>query len=203
MKDRTEHAVQTLSLTKTFIKGKTKNCAVKDVNLKVEKGTIASILGPTGCGKSVLLKIIGGIIPPTSGEIHLNGVPYKDGIPKEELHRVGFVFQKDNLLAWRTVEKNLLLPLEIMKLKSEDMNERVLQMLDLVGLREYNKALPHELSGGMKQRVALVRALMHNPDIVLMDQPFGALDEITRRMLTYEFINIWKKNTKDVSYCDK
>ena len=190
-------AIVTRNLSKSFPKGKGKALeAVSDINLSVPQGQIVSIMGPSGCGKSVLMKMLGGIIKPTSGEIVLEDTVYPHGIPKEALRKIGFVFQKDNLQPWRTVEKNLLLPVEVMRLKGPEWQRRVGEMLELVGLTDYRGALPQELSGGMKQRVALVRALMHNPDIVLMDQPFGALDAITRRMLTYEFINIWKKTGK-------
>lgn len=190
-------AIVVKELSKVFPKGKGQSAlAVSNVNLNVEKGQIVSIMGPSGCGKSVLMKMLGGIIQPSSGQIVLEGTTYEHGIPKEALRKIGFVFQKDNLQPWRTVEKNLLLPVEVMRLKGPEWKERVGEMLELVGLSDYRAALPQELSGGMRQRVALVRALMHNPDIVMMDQPFGALDAITRRMLTYEFINIWKKTGK-------
>lgn len=196
MNEEGRYAIETVNLSKCFeVKGI--RCeAIHDINISVEKGSIVSIMGPTGCGKSVLMKMLGGIVAPTSGQIKLDGTLYEKGVPKEALRKVGFVFQKDNLQAWRTVEKNLLLPTEVMRLSGLDKHRRVDDMLDLVGLAAYRKALPHELSGGMRQRVALVRALMHDPDIVLMDQPFGALDAITRRMLTYEFIRIWQKTQK-------
>lgn len=194
---QTINAIEVKDLCKAFPKGKGQAAqAVQRVNLSVETGQIVSIMGPSGCGKSVLMKMLGGILPPTGGQIILEGVAYPQGIPKSALKKIGFVFQKDNLQPWRTVEKNLLLPVEVMRLKGPQWQARVGEMLELVGLTDYRGALPQELSGGMKQRVALVRALMHNPDIVMMDQPFGALDAITRRMLTYEFINIWKKTKK-------
>lgn len=191
------HAIVVKNLSKAFPKGKGKSVeVVTGINLSVEKGKIVSIMGPSGCGKSVLMKMLGGVIVPSSGQIVLEGNEYNHGVPKEALKKIGFVFQKDNLQPWRTVEKNLLLPIEVMRLKGPEWQLRVGEMLELVGLSNYRSALPQELSGGMRQRVALVRALMHNPDIVMMDQPFGALDAITRRMLTYEFINIWKKTGK-------
>ena len=194
---QTKNAIEVFGLVKSFPKGRDQQTvAVKNINITVPQGQITSIMGPSGCGKSVLMKMLGGIILPTDGRIVLEGREYLHGIPKNELRRIGFVFQKDNLQPWRTVEKNLMLPIEVMRLKGEEWKNRVGEMLELVGLNDYRHALPQELSGGMKQRVALVRALMHNPDIVLMDQPFGALDAITRRMLTYEFINIWKKTGK-------
>lgn len=190
-------AIEVKNLCKSFQKGRSfQSLAINRINMTVEAGQIVSIMGPSGCGKSVLMKMLGGILVPTEGEIILEGTPYTHGIPKAAQKKIGFVFQKDNLQPWRTVEKNLLLPIEVMRLKGPQWSRRVDEMLELVGLLDYRGALPQELSGGMRQRVALVRALMHNPDIVMMDQPFGALDAITRRMLTYEFINIRKKTRK-------
>lgn len=192
----TENAIEVRGLTKTFRGKKTCNEVVQDMKLDVPEGRIVSLMGPSGCGKSVFMKMLGGIMQPTSGSIRMGDETYEHGIPKEALHKVGFVFQTDNLQHWRTVEKNLMLPIEIMRLKGDKWQQRVSEMLELVGLSDYRDALPQELSGGMKQRVSLVRAMMHDPEIVLMDQPFGALDAITRRMLTFEFINIWKKTGK-------
>lgn len=191
-----KNAIEVRGLTKSYITKRSCTNVVRDMNIDVEQGRIVSIMGPSGCGKSVFMKMLGGIIFPTSGTITIGENRYENGIPKDAVGQIGFVFQKDNLQHWRTVEKNLLLPIEVMRLKGPEWQNRVTEMLELVGLLEYRNALPQELSGGMKQRVSLVRALMHNPDIVLMDQPFGALDAITRRMLTYEFINIWKKTKK-------
>lgn len=191
------NSVKTIKLAKHFINKKDDSIHVlKDISIDIERGSFVSIMGPSGCGKSVLLKILGGILQPTSGTIILGDDCYDNGIPGSALKKIGFVFQKDNLQPWRSVEKNLMLPIEVFKLKHSMHPGRVDELLGTVGLLNYKKALPHELSGGMRQRVSLARALMHDPDIVLLDQPFGALDAITRKMLAYEFLAIWKKTKK-------
>ena len=154
------------------------------------------ILGPSGCGKSTLLKIIGGIEKPTLGSIVMDEEVFEDGIPKSHLKDFGFVFQQHNLLEWRTVQKNLRLNLEIFRLKGSVWEKRVEEMLEIVGLQDYANIYPHELSGGMKQRTGIARALVHDPKVFIMDQPFGALDAIRRNMLSYEMLDIWKKTQK-------
>ena len=168
----------------------------KDISLDVFDKEFICILGPTSSGKSTLLKMMGGIEKPTLGVITLKGNVYENGIPPQELVKFGFIFQQDNLLAWRTVQKNLTLPLEVFKKIGKETQARVDEMLELVGLSDYKRAFPHELSGGMRQRVSLARAMMHNPDILLMDQPLGALDAITRRMLAFELLAISRKTRK-------
>jgi NitT/TauT family transport system ATP-binding protein len=163
----------------------------------VEKEFVC-ILGPSGCGKSTFLKILGGILPASAGEIILAGENLGKEIPRQHLKDFGFIFQNDNLLPWRTAEKNLSFTLEMMKIKKEDNKQRILEMMKIVGLQDYMNVFPHELSGGMKQRVGIARALVHNPDVLLMDQPLGALDAITRRMLSFELLNIWKKTQKTI-----
>jgi len=190
------NTIETIGLSKNFSTKSSNVSAVFDVNLQAPEGAVTAIMGPSGCGKSVLMKMLGGILSPTSGVIKLEGTEYRHGIPRSALRKTGFVFQKDNLQDWRNVERNLLLPLEVFKLKGPEWKGRVDKLLTMVGLENYKKALPYELSGGMKQRVSLVRALMHDPDIVLMDQPFGALDAITRKMLAFEFLNIWRQTRK-------
>lgn len=172
-------------------------CVLEDIGFEVEKNQFVSILGPSGCGKSVLLHLLCGIEQPTAGTITYNGQAFKQGVPPKYRRHIGYVFQDSNLLAWRTVEQNLLYPLEILKMtKTVDTKQRVREMLELVGLSKFGGSYPHELSGGMKQRVAFVRALMHDPDIMLLDQPFGALDAITRKMLNYSLLNLWRKTQK-------
>jgi NitT/TauT family transport system ATP-binding protein len=168
----------------------------KDIDLDVYDKEFICILGPTSSGKSTLLKMMGGIEKPTIGTITLKGHIYEDGIPPHELARFGFIFQQDNLLAWRTVQKNLTLPLEVFKKIDNRTQARVDEMLELVGLLDYKRAFPHELSGGMRQRVSVARAMIHDPDILLMDQPLGALDAITRKMLAYELLGISRKTQK-------
>lgn len=188
------------------IKGLSKSYGVKNkqiqvienINMDIADKEFVCILGPSGCGKSTFLKLVGGIQPPTIGEITLGGSVYNTGIPSNVLDKFGFVFQNSNLLPWRTAEQNLKLILEVHRLKGKEWTNRVTEMLEIVGLEDYTNVFPHELSGGMKQRVGIARALVHNPEILLMDQPFGALDAITRKMLSFEMLNIWKKTRKTI-----
>jgi NitT/TauT family transport system ATP-binding protein len=171
---------------------------LKEIDIEVGEREFICVLGPTGSGKSTLLKVMGGIEEQTGGTIALRGKVYESGIPPDKRNNFGFVFQHDNLLPWRTVEKNLRLPMELFRGKDGAAAERIHEMLTLVGLQDYKRVYPHELSGGMRQRVSLARAMMHDPDILLMDQPLGALDAITRKMLAYEFLNIFKKTRKSM-----
>lgn len=171
--------------------------AVQDISLSLHPEEFICVLGPTCSGKSTLLKMLGGVEKPTLGSILLRGVEFDDGVPASELRRFGYVFQQDNLLPWRMVDKNLSLPLEVFRLKSDN-PRRIADMLRLVGLQDYAKVYPHELSGGMRQRVSLARAMVHDPDILLMDQPLGALDAITRKMLAHELLRISRAAKKAV-----
>lgn len=181
---------------KVYTRGSSEQVILSNLNFGIVEKEFVCIMGPSGCGKSTLLKIMGGIEQPTVGEITLKDSTYSNGIPKNVLKDFGYVFQNHNLLEWRTVEKNLQLPLEIFKLRGESWKKRIDEMLELVGLLEYKRVYPHELSGGMKQRVGIARALVHDPEVLLMDQPFGALDAITRHMLAVETLSIWKKTHK-------
>ena len=171
---------------------------IDGISMDIAEKEMVVILGPTGCGKSTFMKILGGIQSATEGSVELDGVDYGCEVPRAQLRRFGFVFQGDNLLQWRTAEGNLKFNLETMHLKGPEWSKRVDDMLEIVGLSQYRKVYPHELSGGMKQRVGIARALVHNPEILLMDQPFGALDAITRRMLTFELLNIWQETQKTI-----
>lgn len=173
-----------------------KSLVVKDVSIDISEKEMVCILGPSGCGKSTFMKILGGIQDASEGHILLDGTDYGVSLPRSILHKFGFVFQGDNLLQWRTAEGNLKFMLETMRLKGDKWNRRVDEMLEIVGLSQYRKVYPHELSGGMKQRVGIARALVHDPEVLLLDQPFGALDAITRRMLTLEMLHIWKQTQK-------
>jgi len=187
-------------LTKIYqLKRKEKN-AVENVSFDVREKELVCIMGPSGCGKSTLLKMLGGIVKPSSGTITLKGKTYESGIPKEALNNIGFVFQNDNLLPWRNVDKNLRLSLEISKTKGNKWDSRIDELLDMVGLMDYKQAYPHELSGGMRQRIGVIRALVLNPDILLMDQPFGALDAITRKILAFDFLSLWEKTQKTIIF---
>ena len=166
--------------------------AIESLSLTVRRGEFVSLLGPSGCGKSTLLKAIARLVKPTGGRIVR---PYAD-------LRTGFMFQKPLLLPWRTTLDNVLLPVEIQRGGSAvDPAERrnALRMLDLVRLGDFAQAYPHQLSGGMQQRAALARALMCDPDVLLLDEPFGALDELTRDVLNEELIRIWQSKETRLS----
>jgi NitT/TauT family transport system ATP-binding protein len=171
---------------------------IRDISMSIHEKEFIVILGDSGCGKSTFLKILGGIHPATSGNITLDGKDYGSEIPRKEIKKFGFVFQSDNLLQWRTAGGNLRFILEMMNLKGEKWNRRIDEMLELVGLLDYKDVYPHELSGGMRQRVGIARALVCDPEILILDQPLGALDTITRKMLAFEVLNIWKKTQKTV-----
>lgn len=181
------------NLTKAFAVKDQKDeieVVVENISFSVEDRELITVMGPSGCGKSVLLKMIGGITGISGGTIAIGEKTFTDRISSEYKKKTGFVFQNDNLLPWRTVRKNLILPMETMGLKSDKTNARVQEMLKLVGLEAYADIFPHELSGGMRQRVGVARALMSNPDVLLLDQPFGALDAITRKMMGYELLHL-------------
>ena len=149
--------------------------ALDDASFEFEQGELISFLGPSGCGKTTLLRIIAGLISKTSGTVVIDGRDVD-----EPLGNYGFVFQSPSLMHWRTVLDNVLFPMEILKRRDAAARRRATELLDLVGLSSFLKARPHQLSGGMQQRVALCRALIHQPALLLMDEPFGALDELTR-----------------------
>lgn len=164
--------------------------ALQNTNLKINEGEFVSIVGPSGCGKSTLLKIIAGLSPITSGEVMVMGKP-----PTKGLKFTSFVFQEANLLPWHTVIANVALPLELAGISRKQRLKKAKGVLELVGLSNYLKAYPKELSGGMSMRVSIARALITEPRLLLMDEPFGALDEITRQKLNLELLRI-KKTTK-------
>ena len=188
--------LSTKKVSKSFFNKKDEFKVLQDIDIDIGEKEFVCILGPSGCGKTTLLEIMGGIQAPTSGSITVDGKVCDKNFPNEIKRRIGFVYQNENLLPWRTVDKNLRLPLELFKMVDEETPKRIEKVLDLVGLVEYGSVLPGELSGGMKQRVTIARALIYDPDIILMDQPFGALDAITRKMLSYDFLNIWKETQK-------
>ncbi len=162
--------------------------ALKEINFNVEKGEFISIVGPSGCGKSTLLSIIAGLLKPTSGEILVNGEKV-EGISDH----IGYMLQKDNLLEWRTIYKNVILGLEIRNKLTQENIERVMQLLKTYELYEFKDKYPSQLSGGMRQRVALIRTLAINPDILLLDEAFSALDYQTRLTVTNDVYRILKK----------
>ena len=158
--------------------------ALADVSLSIPAGSFTVLVGPSGVGKSTLLRILGGLLQPTRGRVLLKGRP-----PHQTPEPIGIVFQQENLMPWRTAYENVNLPLEI---TGEEAPGRVADLLQLVGLQGFEQSYPTQLSGGMAQRVALARALVHEPDLLLMDEPFGALDALTRERMGQELLRIWR-----------
>ncbi len=148
-------------------------------------------MGPSGCGKTTLLRLLSGLLPPDQGQVRLHGQPLPG--PSRE---IGLVFQKANLMPWRTVLDNVLLPLQVQRMLPAEAEQRAVHALELVGLMEFAHSYPRELSGGMAQRVAIARALAHEPQILLLDEPFGALDALTRERLNQELLRVWDASRK-------
>lgn len=173
-------------LNKTFATPAGSVVALNDIHLRVRKGEFVTIIGPSGCGKSTLLKIVAGIDNTYEGSVNLNGKPI-DGPSIEK----GFIFQEPRLFPWLTVEKNIAANLS---LKDPEIRRRVDELIELVRLKGFEQSYPRELSGGMAQRVAIARALLRNPDVLLLDEPFGALDAFTRAHMQEVLLDIWQKN---------
>jgi NitT/TauT family transport system ATP-binding protein len=182
-------AIDIRGVSKTYPGG---TVAVSDVNLAVRSGEFVSIIGPSGCGKSTLLRIIGGLLP-FDGVVELNGVPVLG--PSAD---VSIVFQKSNLLPWQTTEANLRLGAEIRRQPDAIKPDRLAAMVDTLGLKGFEKSYPHELSGGMQQRVSLGQALIQRPKVLLLDEPFGALDALTRDRLNIELLRLWEEHRQTV-----
>ncbi|GAA2105513.1 ABC transporter ATP-binding protein [Actinomadura alba] len=171
---------------------------IDGLTVHVENGALLSILGPSGCGKSTLLNIINGLDDVTSGRIVINGTEI--GVKSRSAVKIGVIFQEPRLLNWRTVRDNVRLPLDEMKIPRAEANERVDRYLDLVGLAEFGDYYPLRLSGGMRQRVSLARGLAIEPDLLLADEPFSALDEITARKLRLELVRIWQATGRTIVF---
>jgi len=169
--------------------------ALRGVSFDVDDGEFVTIVGPSGCGKSTLLKILAGILPKTGGTVILDGKPV-DGPRKD----IGVVFQAPVLLPWRTVFDNVLVPVEIQRLERRNYEARATELLTLTGLTGFEKKYPFELSGGMQQRVGISRALVCDPAILLMDEPFGALDAMTREYMNMELLRIWRESAKTILF---
>jgi NitT/TauT family transport system ATP-binding protein len=169
--------------------------ALGKIDFAVKEGEFVSLVGPSGCGKSTLLKIIAGLLAESTGEVLLGGAR----VNKPQAN-IGIVFQSPVLMEWRTVLKNILIQGEIRRLDLGEMEKKTRALLQLVGLRGFENHRPYELSGGMQQRVAICRALVHDPPLLLMDEPFGALDNLTREQLTLDFQHIWLETKKTVFF---
>jgi NitT/TauT family transport system ATP-binding protein len=183
------------SVRKQF--GKDGVVALEDVGLEIQPGEFISLIGPSGCGKSTLLRVVGDLIQPTSGTVEVNGKPARQARIDRDY---GIVFQDAVLFEWRTVAKNIGLPLELAGWSRGRRRERVQAMLELVELTGFESHHPWQLSGGMQQRVSIARALSFDPDLLLMDEPFGALDEMTRERLNLELLRIWEASRSTVIF---
>ena len=171
--------------------------ALSNVSLKIEKGEFISLVGPSGCGKTTLLRSVADLQPITSGHISVRGETPRD---VREKKKFGVVFQSPVLYDWRTVRRNVCMPMEIMGVPKVQRTKKVTEMLELVGLMNFGKKYPHELSGGMQQRVNIARALAIEPEILLMDEPFSALDEFTKEKLHEDLQSIWSKTNKTILF---
>jgi NitT/TauT family transport system ATP-binding protein len=182
------NVVEVAHVTKTFPRGSV--TALDDIELTLAPGEFVSLIGPSGCGKSTLLRVIGDLIEPSSGSVMVNGKPARQARADRDY---GIVFQDSVLFDWRSVSKNIALPLELLGWDRAKRKERVDAMLELVELTQFADHYPWQLSGGMQQRVSIARALTFEPALLLMDEPFGALDEMTRERLNLELLSIWQQ----------
>ena len=169
--------------------------ALKNVSLTIDEREFITIVGPSGCGKSTLLRLVSGLIKPTSGTVTINGTSVKE--PRQD---TGIVFQTPVLLPWATILDNILFPLKILDQDIETGIEKAHYLLQMVGLKGFEAKYPRELSGGMQQRAAICRSLIHNPNVLLMDEPFGALDALTREEMALEVLRIWTDEPKTILF---
>ncbi len=167
--------------------------ALEDISFEVSRQQFLCVLGPSGSGKSTLLRMLGGLLRPTGGEVLFEGA-----LHQQPSRQIGIVFQDPNLMPWRTVIENITLPLEVMGVPPAEAEDRARAFVDLVGLKGFADWFPRDLSGGMAQRVAIARALIYNPKVLLLDEPFGALDALTRERMGIELLRIWQGNRKTV-----
>ena len=176
--------------------------ALSDVDLTVGQGEFVSLVGPSGCGKSTILRMLANIVRPTSGHISINGVEVssRSRWPESLVRSIGLVFQAPNLLPWLTVRENIALPLRIFRTRDPGLEARLDDLLGRFGLGNRAGAYPSELSGGMAQKAGVLRALAHDPDILLMDEPFGALDPMTREDLDLELLELWRSSGKTIVF---
>lgn len=194
--ETTEIKIEHVGMSYVNDKG-TEVTALSDINVDIKKGEFISLLGPSGCGKTTLLRIIADLLQPTSGTVTVCGeTPEKIRLQQ----KYGIVFQSPVLYDWRDVRKNIALPMEIMKISKKEQKARIDEMVEMVGLKEFEHHYPSQLSGGMQQRVGIARALAIQPEILLMDEPFSALDEFTREKLHLDLLKIWRKTNKTVIF---
>ncbi|MGI3166558.1 ABC transporter ATP-binding protein [Pseudooceanicola sp. 200-1SW] len=175
---------------KTFVTRKARIEALADVSLKIRRGAFVALIGPSGCGKSTLMRMVAGLEAPTEGAVRIRGHQPQQ---YRQQGKLGIAFQDAALMPWRSVYRNVALPLQVLKRSVAEHDAKIREMIDLVGLKGYEDHLPAQLSGGMRQRVAIARALVTEPEVLLMDEPFGALDQILRRSMNIELQRIWSQ----------
>ena len=185
--------VEAKGLGLTFKTGDGDVVALSDVNLEIKRGEFVSFIGPSGCGKTTMLKILAGLVSRTAGDVQIAGNDVNGPLPE-----IGMVFQAATLLPWRTVRQNVMVPAEVQGLDKERYGTRADELLEMVGLGEFADSYPYELSGGMQQRAGICRALVHDPAVLLMDEPFGALDAMTREYMNVELLRIWQQSGKTI-----
>jgi len=190
-------AIDIRKLSLTFRAADAPVLALADIDLAIRAGEFVSLIGPSGCGKTTLLRVIANLAEPTTGAITVNGMSPEEA---RRARAYGYVFQAPALYPWRTVRRNLMLPLEIMGLGKDERAERARKYLSLVGLDDFERKFPWQLSGGMQQRVSIARALSFEPKLLLMDEPFGALDEITRDHLNEQLLRLWERTALTVVF---
>jgi NitT/TauT family transport system ATP-binding protein len=192
----TEAFIHLANVRKVYRKRDAEFLAISDASFDVMPGELVSLVGPSGCGKTTLLKILAGLLTSDGGEVRIGSASH----PFDPSRDIGMVFQQALLLKWRRILENVLLPAEILGLPLGESRERARELLNLVGLGGFEDKYPYELSGGMQQRAAIARALVHDPKLVLMDEPFGALDALTREKMNLELLRIWKESRKTIVF---
>ncbi len=193
----TQPCINVQNLELTFFTGNGQTTALQDINLSIGEGEFVALLGPTGCGKSSMLRVVSDLLKPTAGTVTIRGKPPSVA---RQANDFGFVFQEPALLPWRTALDNVRLPLEVVGFPADQRQSRCAELLESVNLLKFKDAYPHELSGGMKQRIAIIRALSWRPSILLMDEPFSALDEITKGQLQEDLLELWESERKTVLF---
>jgi NitT/TauT family transport system ATP-binding protein len=192
----TRSALSIAGVSHSFQMAGESTVALQDIDLEVDSGQFVALVGPSGCGKSTLLTLVSGLRQPTSGELMCNGERVSAPMPQ----RIGMVFQEANLLPWLSAVDNVAFPLKLRKVPRVERRDRAQRMLHLTGLHGFEDRLPHQLSGGMKQRVSIARGLVQDPGVLLMDEPFAALDEQTRMVLGEELLRIWSETRKTILF---
>ena len=191
-----EPFIHLAGMSKVYRRRRDEFLAVSDVTLDVMAGELVSLVGPSGCGKTTVLKVLAGLHPHDGGTVRIGNAES----PFDPARDIGMVFQQPLLLKWRRIIENVLLPAEILGIARGEARERAQYLLDMVGLAGFERSYPYELSGGMQQRAAIARSLVHDPQVILMDEPFGALDALTREKMNLELMRIWEESRKTIIF---